>query len=77
MSKLHSSTHSIPTYRPWWSVAWRFAKVRYLLWCLRCVVEEREVYMQSGMALGEAYIRNSRAQERDMRSRISMLQIHS
>lgn len=77
MSKLHRATHTIPTHRPWWSNAWREIQVRYLLWCARCIVEEREGYERAGLALGEAYMRNSHAQEHDLRARAAILQIRS
>lgn len=77
MSRLHCARYVIPTHRPWWSTAWRALHLRYLRWCLRCVVDEREGYLAAGMALGEQYLANCEKQIKDFEGRISLLEVHT
>lgn len=77
MSRLHCARYTIPTHRPWWSLAWRALQRRWLQNRLDCVVEERANYIAAGVPLGPQYIANSEAQERDFRSRLAILETHS
>lgn len=77
MSRLHCARYTIPLHRPWWATAWRALQLRWLRWLLRSVVDERDGYIAAGMALGEKYLANSFAQERRLKGRIALLEIHS
>lgn len=77
MSRLHCARYVIPLHRPWWSTAWRALQLAWLRHRLACVVDERDGYLQAGMALGEQYLANSKKQEDELKGRISLLEIHS
>ena len=63
----------IPTRRSWLSRLWRDLHARYLRWCERCVLEERQHYVDAGIA-GPNYLRNSTAQAEILRVRIADLE---
>jgi hypothetical protein len=64
----------IQTRRPLLSRAWRALRLTVLRWELRCVVEERAGYLETGI-VGIAYLRNSRDVELRLRRRILNLEM--
>ena len=77
MSRLHCARYVIPLHRPWWSTAWRWLQREWLLHRLQCIVDEREGYLAAGMTLGEQYLANGAEQERELKARIALLEVHS
>ncbi len=64
----------IPTRR---SMAWRafrFARLAVLRWQERCVIDEREGYLDAGVPLGPQYLANSVAKEEELRVEIALLE---
>jgi len=64
----------IPTSRRWYGRVWRDLYARYLRWCERSVVEERESYQDAQITMGPEYISNSYRQEELLRVRIADLE---
>lgn len=77
MSRLHCARYVIPLHRPWWSTAWRALQLAWLRHRLGCIVDEREGYLAAGMTLGEQYLANGAEQERELKARIALLEVHS
>lgn len=77
MSRLHCARYVIPTHRPWWSVAWRALQRAWLQHRLQCVVDERQGYLDAGIAMGPGYLANCELQIADLRQRLALLEVHS
>jgi hypothetical protein len=71
---LQRRSNIIPTRRRWYSRLWRDLYARYLRWCERSVVEERESCQDAEITMGPEYIRNSYRQEELLRLRIADLE---
>lgn len=74
MTRLNCSSYTIPTRRSLWQ---RIALRLELAWCrwrLQCIVDEREGYERAGVQMGPLYIINCEHMERDLRSRIGLLE---
>lgn len=74
MSRLHCARYVIPTRRPLWH---RITARIELAWCryrLRCLVDEREAYASAGVRMGPVYLFNCEHMERELRSRIGLLE---
>ncbi len=72
--KPRAAARIIPTRRPFLFRVWRNLYARYLRWCERSVIDEREGYKQAGIPLGPDYERNSVRQEEILRVRIADLE---
>ena len=77
MSRLHCARYSIPTRRPLWQRILTRIDLAWSRWRLQCLIDEREGYERAGVRLGPLYIINSEHMERDLRSRIGVLEILS
>lgn len=81
MSRLHCATYVIPTRRPLWMRLWVRLQLRVLRGQLECLVDERAGYQQaaempgSEFKLGEQYLANCAKQERELKSRIAVLEV--
>ncbi len=74
MSRLHCARYTIPTHRPWWSIAWRALQREWLKHRLQCVVDERQGYLDAGVPMGPEYLANCEKQIADFRQRLAILE---
>lgn len=83
MSRLNCARYVIPLHRPWWERAWRAMKLWALRDALTTLQSERDGYLEvaampgSKLKVGEQYLANCAEQEKQLRGRISLLEIHS
>ena len=77
MSRLHCSRYTIPTHRPWWTLAWRAMQRAWLRHRMQCVMDERDGYLSAKMKLGPKYLENCERQIDDFRQRLAILEVHS
>jgi hypothetical protein len=81
MIRLHCALYTIPTRRPLWMRIWVRLQLRLLRSKLECLVDERADYQAvadmpgSEFKLGEQYLANCAKQERELKSRIAVLEV--
>lgn len=81
MIRLHCARYTIPTRRPLWMRLWVRLQIAWLQHKLDCLLDERTGYQQaadmpgSEFKLGPQYLANCAKQERELKSRIAVLEV--
>lgn len=74
MSRLYCARYVIPTRQPLWRRLWLRIDLAWCRWRLQCLIDERDGYERAGVKVGPIYLINCEHMERELRSRIGVLE---